>query len=185
MKRMGSWYFDGFKREEYTKPNGKKSSRLVYVGEWYGFPGGREEMLRLKKAAFLLTALSCIPYFYAQFNPAEGGMVHWMAIPSLLSLVPLIYMIIGLINFLPSKDKWEIRVYYSGYRRLYRSAVVVLVLMCIWIVMEAVYIVMNLSSILSELAYFLCVVASTAFLACMIVLIRRHPAVVIEGPKVE
>ena len=185
MSRKGSWYFDGYKRVEKEKPNGKMGSELVYVGEYYGFNGGKKEMTDLKKKTLFLSIASLILYFYAQFNPSTGGMVHWMAIPSLLSLIPIMFLVMGFINFLPAKEKWEIRVYYAGYRRLYRSSIGTLVFLCIWAVMEAVYVLFNIGDILDELVYFLCVIASTILMAFQVRLIKAHPAVVVQGPKIE
>lgn len=185
MKIKGSWYFDGYKGVDEVQPNGKIKTRLEYVGEWYGFSGGKDELKDMKKKTLILSIACVIPYFIAQFNPSVGGMVHWMAIPSLLSLIPLIFLVMGFINFLPAKEKWEIRVYYAGYRRLYRSSIGILVFLCIWLGMETVYVFLNLGSILGELLYFLCVAASTVLMAVQVWLMKTHPAVVVQGPKIE
>ncbi len=186
MAGKGSWFFEGYKGTYETDEDGNKGKRkLVYVGEYYGFRGGREELALMKKVCAGLTLLSLLAFFYAQFFPSTGGMIHWLAIPSLLALVPVIFMIMGLINFLPSKDKWEIRVYYSGYRRLLRWSYIYLVLDAIWLEMEIIFIIMNPSLIMSELRFALSILASIVAISVEIKLMREHEAMVVEGPTIK
>ena len=185
MRQRASWYFDGYKRIEEDGPDGKKGGRLVYVGEWYGFPGGRAEMNGIKKKTLFLSVVCFLACFYAQFHPSAGGMVHWLAIPSLLSLVPMMYMVIGFVNFLPAKEKWEIRVYYAGYRRLYRSSVTALVFLGVWLLMEIGFIVLNPGEISGELKYLAAVAVGTGALAVQVYLMHFHPVVVTEPGKTE
>lgn len=185
MKRPGSWYFDGYVRRERVMPNGKTKQVLEYTGEWYGLKGGKAELSRLKLQTLSLALVAFAAYLVAQFNPSAGGMVHWLAIPSLLSLVGMIYMVVGFINFLPVKEEWEIRNYYAGYRRLRWSSWVTLVLYAIWTVMELVYTFAHLGSLLGELVYLLLAVISTAAMALEVWLIQAHPAIVVKGPRVE
>lgn len=185
MKPKGSWYFDGYQSVTETTPDGKQKKKLVYTGEWYGFQGGAARLKQMKLRCLLLSLAGIACNLLAQFFPSTGGMVHWMALPSLFSLVPMIFLIVGLVNFLPSREKWEIRVYYAGYRRLGRSAGVMLLLQAVWLVMELVFVAMNLSLFLSELPYLLLVLAGAAALGAEVLLIHRVPAVVVQGPKIE
>ena len=186
MKRQGSWYFEGYKRVEEPKKNGKGTHQvLVYVGEYYGFKGGRAVQNRLK----LLTTLACLStiatYFYAQLTPAEGGMNRFVALPGILALLPMIFLVIGQVNFLTAKEKWEIRVYYAGYRRMGRWAIALVVLLALWTAIEVGFVVMNLSMLLAELHYLLAAVVSLAASIWLLVMVRMNPAVVVQGPKVD
>lgn len=185
MKRPGSWYFDGYVRRERVMPNGKTKQVLEYTGEWYGLKGGKAELSRLKLQTLSLALVAFAAYLVAQFNPSAGGMVHWLAIPSLLSLVGMIYMVVGFINFLPVKEEWEIRNYYAGYRRLRWSSWVTLILYAIWAAMELCYVALNLGDFLGELVYLLLALAATAAMVLEVRLFKLHPAIVVKGPKVE
>ena len=186
MAGKGSWFFEGYKGVIETDDNGTKGRRkLIYTGEYYGFRGGRQELILMKKVCLSLTLLSLIAFFYAQFFPSTGGMVHWLAIPSLLALVPVIFMIMGLINFLPSKDKWEIRVYYAGYRRILRWSYIYLTLDVIWLIMEIIFIILHLSMIADEIRFALAILASVVAISVQIRLMREHEVMVVEGPEIK
>ncbi len=185
MKPHGSWYFDGYKRVEQPKKNGKGThSVLVYVGEYYGF---KEKGLqrRLKWQTTLATVICIVTYFFAQLTPADGGMNRFVALPGILALVPMIFLVMGLFNFLIAKEKWEIRSYYAGYRRLGRFAIAQVLILAIWTLVEAGFLVVNPSSLLEELHYLLGALVSLAAAIWLVVLVRRHPAVPVQGPKVE
>ena len=186
MKRQGSWYFEGYKRVEEPKKNGKGTHQvLVYVGEYYGFKGGRAVQNRMKLLTTLACLISIATYFYAQLTPAEGGMNRFVAMPGILALLPMIFLVIGQFNFLTAREKWEIRVYYAGYRRVGRWIIVQVVLLVIWTVLEVGFVVLNPSMLLAELHYLLAALVSLAASVWLLVMVRMNPAVVVQGPKVE
>lgn len=183
MTKRGDRYFDGYERISITDDKGKVRHELRYTAEWYGYETpGQQKKLKLQSA--LLTLLVVAAYLYGQLNPAVGGMVRYMAIPSLLALIPMIYALIGLVNFLFAKEKWELRVLYAGYRRLLRSGVVLLVLLGIWLGMEVVFICRNPALFQTELLYLLSACCSTAAQAVLAGLLRRNQPRVVEGPTI-
>lgn len=185
MKPRGSWYFDGYKREKQPRKDGKGArSVLVYVGEYYGF---REKGLqrRLKWQTSLAVTASIAAYLYAQLTPAEGGMNRFVALPGILVLVPMIFLLIGLFNFLIAREKWEIRSYYAGYRRLGRFAIAQMAIMAVWALMEAGFVALNPSLFFEELHYLLGALTSLGASIWLVALVRRHPAVQVQGPRVE
>ncbi len=186
MKPRGSWYFEGYKTVEQPRKNGKGARRvLVYVGEYYGLPGGKPVQNRLKLQT-ALDALVCVAaYLYAQLTPGEGGMNRFVGLPGILALVPMIFLLIGLFNFLTAGEKWEIRVYYAGYRRMARWGIAQAILLGLWTLVEAGFVVMNLSQFLAELHYLLGALVSLAAALRLVFLVRKHPAAVVQGPKVE
>lgn len=175
MQYHGSRYFDGYERA----PSGK----LVYTGPKYGFPTqALQRRIKCKTAA--LTAGILAAEIVAQFFPSAGGMQRYMAIPSLLSLVPLMFWIMGQVGFLAAKQAWELRVYYSGYRRLYRAGIWQLVFCCLWLLGELWYLVGHPGDFGSEIRYFVCVLVCAVIPAVMTWLLHRNPAQVVEGPVV-
>jgi hypothetical protein len=185
MKPRGSWYFEGYQREQQLRTDGTTRSVLVYRGEYYGFPQGLEQQKKLKRQTTIAVVLCYLAYFYAQLTPAAGGMYRFVALPGILALVPILFLSIGMVNFWMAKEKWEVRVYYAGYRRVTRWGIALLVLLGIWTAVEIGYLVVHLSLFLSELHYLLAALVSVAAAAWLVYLVRKYPAVVIEGPQVK
>ena len=176
-------FFEGY-QAEYEETEHGPNKRLVYRGEYYGFRGGPKEQKRVKTLCAVLTLLTVGLNLYDQFRPARGGMIHWMAIPSLLSLVPMMFMLIGLGNLLMAGEKWELRVLYAGYRRLWRWGLAYGSLMVLWLAMELGFVIVNPGLLGEELLYCLILAASLAAQAVQLILIRRHPAQVVRGPNI-
>lgn len=174
MQYHGSRYFDGYERA----PSGK----LVYTGPKYGYsPQALHWRMKCRTAALTIGMLAA--EIIAQFFPSTGGMQRYMAIPCLLSLVPLIFWIMGQVGLLAARKSWELRVYYSGYRRLYRAGICELVICCIWLLGELWYLARH-GGFVTELGYLLCVIVCTACAAGMTLLLHKNPPQVVEGPTV-
>jgi hypothetical protein len=185
MRQKGSWYFEGYQRVEQLKKDGSGTRQvLVYTGEYYGLPGGAEALRAVKRQSVITTILCLLPYFYAQFFPSSGGMEHLVALPGILALVPMMFLVIGLGNFLFAKEQWEIRVYYAGYRRMSRWAIAQAVLLGLWALAELVYLALHISLFAEELPYLAAALVSTAANLWLVRLTRKHPAVVVKGPTV-
>lgn len=184
MAKRGSWFFEGYQSEEVLDRNGRTRQKLVYRGEWYGLGLEPAAFLRCKLICLALSVAYTVVYFLINLFPAQGGMTPWVGAPCLLGLVPLIFLWIGLINFLPSRLEWELRVLYAGYRRLKRWNLVFLILMAITLAAETVYLVQNPAQAGAELLYFLGVIVCVALSAGLLILQRKCPAVVVRGPDV-
>ena len=184
MAKRGSWYFEGYQSEEVLDRNGRTRQKLVYRGEWYGLGLEPAAFLRCKLICLVLGLVCTVVYFLINLFPAQGGMTPWVGGPCLLGLVPLIFLWMGLINFLPSRLEWELRGLYAGYRRLKRWNLVFLVLMAITLVAEIVYLVRNPEQAGAELLYVLGVIICVVLSAGLLILQRRWPAMVVRGPDV-
>lgn len=183
-RQRGSWYFEGYQSEIQLDDKGREKRVLVYRGEWYGL-GLEPTAYRRCKLTFLgLTVLLTALYLLINFFPSEGGMTSWVGAPCLLVLVPLIFLWIGLVNFLPAKEKWELRVFYAGYRRMYRWTIVTMVLLVVTAAAELVFLVSAAQAPLAELPYLLGLAACLLCAAGILLLVRLHPAEVVQGPEV-
>ena len=183
MPKQGDRYFDGYQRVQERDAQGNVRSRLKYMAEWYGYePAGMQKKLKLSTGLLALITLAF--YFIAQFSPSVGGMMRYMAIPSLLALIPMMFVVMGLVNFLMAKQKWEKRVYYAGYRRLFRAGMILLILLAVWLVLEIVFICMNPGFLRGEIGYLICAAVSTAADAAMVVLLQKSPPRVVDGPTI-
>jgi hypothetical protein len=184
--RPGAWFFDGYKAVMEPRKDGNGMHRvLVYKGEWYGLKLDRGACRRIKLLFLALSIALSASYLLISFFPSTGGMSRYVGIPCLLTLVPLIFFWIGMINFLPAGEKWELRVYYAGYRRVKRAAYVILCLMSATFVSECVYLFMNADGWSGELLYLAGAAACLACVAAILLLQKRAPAVVVQGPVIE
>ena len=175
MRYNGSRYFDGYERG----PSGK----LVYTGPRYGYTTP-EQHRRMKLLTMIVSLVMLLAEILAQFFPSSGGMQRYMAIPSLLSLVPLIFWILGQGEFLLAKNGCELRVYYSGYRRLYRSGIIALVICSLWLLGEIWYLISQPGDLAGELLYLLDVALCVGCCAAQTLLLRKNPPQVVEGPVI-
>lgn len=183
MAKRGSWFFEGYESEVQTGPNGKEKNVLVYRGAWYGL-GLEKRAYRLCKLAFLgLMLVLTGVYLVISLFPSAGGMTRWVGAPGLLALVPLMFMWIGLVNFLAAKAKWEARVHYAGYRRLGRWTYVFLLPMAVSAVAEIVFMIRE-GPAGPEVPYLVGVLACLACAVGICLLQRRFPVTVVQGPDI-
>ena len=186
MARRGSWFFEGYETVIQTDAKGREKKVLVYRGEWYGLEISPAGLSRVKAAMAALSLVLTALFLLLSFRPSPGGMEPWVGAPLLLTLVPLIFLWIGLVNFLVAKPYWEIRTYYAGYRRLGRSALGATVILAVATVAELVFIVTTgRLVVLTESTYL------GGLLVCLLCALaiwnikQRYPAVVIKGPDSE
>ena len=167
--RFRDWYFQGWERR--TDENGK--SGFVYTGEYYIFPGG---IASAKKICLTLSLALIVCYAAAAFFPSPGGMWHFAAIPQLLELIPLIYIVIGLTRLLLSKEPLTYRDYHASWRRLRTAAIGSAVLTACMALTELVYLVLYArSDILPEIPFFLAECACFSLSFALTSYIKKHP----------
>ena len=112
--KIRDWYFQGWERR--ADEQGKK--QFYYTGEYYRFRDGiRPVRLHLTAAAVVLTAL----YLLLTLCPTEGGMWRIAAIPQLLELIPLIYLMMAVVRLLANPEKMNYRQYHASWLRGRRS----------------------------------------------------------------
>ena len=78
----------------------------VYIGKWYGWKEDRAVVRRVKAAAAAALILSVLLYLYAAL---QNDPLNWsvpISIMGLLSLAPLLFLVIGMIQFLAAKEKF-------------------------------------------------------------------------------
>ena len=183
MAKCGSRFFDGYEAEVQLDRKGRERRVLVYRGAWYGLGLEKDAYRSGKLVCAGLTALMTAAYLLINFFPAEGGMTPWVGAPCLLALVSLIFLWIGVVNFLLAREKWELRVLYAGYQRVRFWTVVFLVLMALTGLAEGVYLLTH-GATAGELFYLLGVLLCIGSAIGLLEWQRRHPAVVVQGPDI-
>ena len=170
--RVNDWYFRGWEKKK--GPNGKTT--LVYTGEYYSFKDG---IAPLKKTCGVLTVLLIVFYALVAFFPSEGGMWRFSAIPQLLELIPMLYLIIGTVNLLRVKgERMTFREYYGSWHNIRWTVWGSTALTALMCAAEVVYLCLpNDNAILPirEMLYFMgdliCLAISIAYVAVT----RKNP----------
>ena len=167
--RIRDWYFQGWERRE--DESGKRV--LVYTGEVYTFPEG---LKAARSAAVPLTLSLAAAYLIPALNPSPGGMWRVAAIPQLLELIPLMYLVMGLVRLLIVKEPLTYRDWYASWRRMGRTSIGSAVLTGCMVLAEIVYIVLYArGAVLQELPFLLPELGCFALSVSQAVYIRRHP----------
>ncbi len=165
--RIRNWYFQGWERR--TGENGK--SVFVYTGEYYEVQEGA------RPRVLALAALLVVLYLPAALLPSPGGLWRVAAIPQLLEIIPLIYLVIGGVCLLRSRGDMTFRDWYASWRRMEKSAMWSILFSCLMVCVEAVYLVLFTGEYIlqRELLFLLNVLCCSAVSAVLFEYIRRHP----------
>ena len=107
--RIRDWYWQGWERGE--------SGDFRYTGEYYTLPEGRP-----KAVTTALSGALCVLYLLTAVFPSAGGMWRFAAVPQLLELIPLIYLVIGEVCLLKAGSPMAFRDWYASWRRMRVSA---------------------------------------------------------------
>ena len=174
-------YFKGYERIEEPKKNGKGTvTRMVYVGDWYGFAGGKAQGRAVKIKCTILCAVSAFSWLYAQLNPAVAGRSTWMAALSVLILIPLLFEIVAFANFLPAGEKWEYRIYDYGYRRLFLFSGIFEGIVFIWLGMEIGFLILFPRIRSAELRYLAAILICALSQAAVLYILHKNRPVILE-----
>lgn len=167
--RVRDWYFQGWERS--TGENGK--TEFVYTGEYYTLPG---RPARTKAVCVGLAAALVAVYTVVALRPSAGGMWHIAAIPQLLELIPLIYLVLGAANLLLAAQPMTFRGWYSSWRRMRGAAFWSLGITSVMAAAELVYILAFREGALpQELLYLAGVLCCAGLSLALVEYIRRNP----------
>ena len=167
--RIRDWYFQGWERR--TDENGR--STLVYTGEYYALPGG---MKTARSVCVPLSLAVVAAYLILALNPSPGGMWRIAALSQLPEIIPLIYMLMGLVKLLTVKEPMTYRDWRASWRRLGIAAIASAALTACMVLTELAYIVMYArGAVLPELPFFLTELGCFALSLSLAVYIRTHP----------
>ena len=108
--------------------------------------------------------------------PTAGGMWHIAAIPQLLELIPLIYLVMGLVRLWLAKEPLTFRDWYASWRRLGVTATVSAVLTAGMTLAEIVFILFfSGCAVGAEIPYLLAEIACFALSLALAVHVKKHP----------
>lgn len=128
MERKQNWYMQGWEYAESISDTGKQKRVLRYVGEYYAVTASKTKVILLKSVCALsVLLLGLIFYGLSSANIAVGRMTYAHG-PYLLTLIPLIYLVIGVVCFFCAPRKMTYRTYYGSVLRIKRASTAVLIL---------------------------------------------------------
>ena len=179
-------YFNGYRAITVPQKNGRGTRRILeYIGEWYGIGCTREEYIRLKTKIVCFALAILAVYLPCSLSGASISMYRWVAAPAILSLVPMLFLFIGVVSFLCADEKWELRVYHAGYTRIYRSAIgssVLLGITAISCLLSFALIDQSVKAL--DLVYLAGMLIDLACAVMLVVTIKAHPAIVVQTPTI-
>ena len=133
---------------------------LHYTGEYYMLPGGRP-----KTTVFALSAGLLALFLLTALLPSAGGMWHIAAIPQLLELIPLIYLVMGAFCLARVNGPMTFRGWYASWRRLCTAALWSLIFCAAMVLAEAAFFIFGESFRIGEEILFLIRVIGCAVLS--------------------
>ena len=166
--RARDWYFQGWERRE---RDGK--TELVYTGEYYTLPGG--DVSAKARCVGLAAALAAV-YAVVALCPSAGGMWHIAAIPQLLELIPLVYLIIGAVCLLVTAQPMTYRGWYTSWRRMRCASAWSFGFTAVMTLVQLVYILaLGEGTLGRELLYLAGVVVCAALSLALVLYFRKNP----------
>lgn len=181
MKNSTNWYLRGW---EYHEVDGKK--KLVYTGEYYTHGLSQRGLGRLKLAHGLLALILLVVFYAFASNGAPCGEVFYVGMPVLLTQIPLIYYLIGVVSFLFVKEKLTYRALRGSIMRIRVAAWIAASLLAVSLIGQIIWFLLSPpagSGLQKALLYLAGTIVCTSILLLQLFLLRRFPAAVIpSGP---
>ena len=168
---INGWYTRGWRRS--TDPDSGRV-RMVYEGEYYTLDPGCP-MPRVKRGTAAACALYTVVYLLSAVFVSEGAMWRWVGLFQILTLVPLIYFILGTVRLCLSGERMTFRDYHAGPLRLRKAAGWCTIFGLCTLGAELVYILLLAGAIGRELLYVLEILVYTAVPAGVRHYFRRVP----------
>ncbi len=168
------WYFTGYRCQKVAKKNGKGWTRIyIYEGEYYGYGSEGEDCRKVKGGYALFGTWILLTYLLAAFSNAVGNKISYIGVTFLIALLPLLYLAAGLICALLQKQRMTYRGYCISYKRILRSAKMMIGILWIPLLLESIFLMNNRAFLAqgSEIRFFasmlLCMTGLILLLAFM------------------
>ena len=113
-------YFAGYEKRETTDPvTGRRKTEYIYRGDYYIFDIDDETFRRFRWGSFLRVAAATGRFVAAHLLGPRGTVLPWLGIPALLSVIPLVYLWMGLAALLRTRSpRMTIREFAFGLERM-------------------------------------------------------------------
>lgn len=134
-------YFEGYAKEEKIDPaTGRKRTDYVYHGDYYIFRLEAEEYRRFRLGSAARVIAAAALFAAAHILGPRGSILPYIGVPAVLSLIPLCFVLMGLVTLWGTKEpKMTIRQYSFGLGRMENSLWILWILWAVAAVGEPVY----------------------------------------------
>lgn len=181
MARHVNWYLDGWEYRQDSK--GGKKRTLVYTGPYYSFNLSARGLIKLKAGYLLLTLALFSVFLICETRSTGGGMAFYSGVPTMLAIVPFIYLGMGVSCLMPAKSEMTYRSYYASMQRIIYSTRLSIALLGLGALGRLVHIALSLSGgtldLRLELLCLLGEIFCLADIGVIFYLRRRIPATIV------
>ncbi len=103
--RRRRYWSEHYVPETRTVP-GKKKPKTVYryIGDWFRFTQAKEKLRKTRIALVILQVAVIAVYLFGGMRNSYLNLMMWVAAPSLFSILPLVYEVIGTVQFCTAKE---------------------------------------------------------------------------------
>jgi len=178
----GDWHFEGYQGVAVDRKHGGRQRReLVYVGDYYRFELSSRQRKRLLWCCALSCAVAAAAYLALNFFPFTATALAYVGVPLLLALLPLIYLLIGVVCLCTTPEKMTVRNLYSSVRRMKRSVSVMLAFVSLTLMGDIVFLIVFQGYYFpSEFLFPLFCVISLSALSVIWYQLYRHPVAAVK-----
>lgn len=161
MAKRTNWWLEGWQYESSLGANGKPQKKLVYTGEYYDFPVAGKGLRRLKAAMCGLCLVALCAYILS-FTLFQSGAARIFVGACMLSVIPLMYLLIGTGCLIPVKFRLTYREYRGSVVRIRWTGISLAVLEGVGVLGELLHLLSGPEILSTELMWL-----SATVLCCM------------------
>ncbi|MGI5971136.1 MAG: hypothetical protein ACOX7P_05355 [Oscillospiraceae bacterium] len=143
MARYVNWYWDGWKMKTVLNEKGRKKRIFVYEGEYYSFNLAPRSLMLLKAIYLILTAALFTVFILSSIVGAPSGEAFYSGGPAMLTIIPFIYLFMGVFSLIPVKEKMTYRSYYASMKRIKYSTRFAIAFLAASVIGQIVFLALN------------------------------------------
>lgn len=184
MSKRVHWYLEGWSRRKERTPSGKEKTVWVYTGAYFSFLLDSRALRRLKAAYGVCIGLESVLWFLLALGRTAGkDGAFYVGGPWYMSLVPLLFLLIGGLSFMRVSQRMTYRDMYGSYKVMVYSNVALLIMHGIAAVGMIVFLAAGRQAYQPgrELGWLLGVLICTGLDGAIMYLHRRYPPLAIPA----
>lgn len=129
MSKRVHWYLEGWIHQKERVPSGKEKTVWIYTGAYFSFLVDTRGLRRLKAAYGICIGLESVLWFLLALGQAAGkDTAFYVGGPWYMSMIPLMFLLIGGLYFMRVPLRMTYRDMYGSYQVIVYSNVALLVM---------------------------------------------------------
>lgn len=181
--KKGDWYFEGYRSEFVPADNRRGRKRtFIYTGDYYSFGFSPEKLRFFKAKCAILYAVTLCLYLVMTGLSFIAAAFFYVGIPSVLAIIPLIYLGMGVVCLCMAPDKMTIRVRYGSVRRCKRAVSLAMAFLSLSLVGDVFFLIRYFGHylLLHELLFLILNIGSLITLTLIWYQFKQHPLQLVE-----